>query len=232
MPLMKSLMEDGRLSAVQNIQGKTRYSKLAMKTSQTLVLNHFTDQQHSREAYVVEHQNIMRLATPSPKQTFITFSDKMNGNILGTITIRLINASRRAKNFYLMCTGETGISYVNTNVLTVMNMNCPSASVRLGDYEHNDMTGGKALITGAGTERGGILEQPWKSGTVTGDWLNWSDAVASQFEICLGDKPDEVVNTTFGVVQDGLEDLTEALRNHSDVRNIIISECGVVLTPL
>ncbi|XP_042888319.1 neurofilament medium polypeptide-like [Penaeus japonicus] len=145
--------------------------------------------------------------------------------MLGRVYITLFGHLRRANNFLLLCTGETGSSLKSSKFFEVCNPEAPGERLKGGDYEFNNGRGGEALIEDL--EFGGDYAQPMEAGMITAGGSGHR-CFDSQFLICTEGDPNRSFACPFGVVTSGLSYLKEAVWLVV-TKEIWIEECGVLL---
>lgn len=224
---VKSLVEQGRIFAVQHHQGRRRRkrcARISLTRDNKLYLHHLREEPLPSNAFVLEHSDVLRLVDTSSRMAFLKLG--VVGSTLGRIHIRLAPNTHAAEQFSFLCTGEMGPSYANTRILEVREKGHEKEYVACGDYEMNNGSGGQAMIAGLGdTEQ---YNGQWLAGTVWG-FLLWN-AVAAQFCILTKDNPGiALCSPSFGMVEEGLHVLTEAIRHYHNIRDVFIVDCGMVL---
>lgn len=145
--------------------------------------------------------------------------------MLGRVYITLFGHLRRANNFLLLCTGETGASLKSSKFFEVCNPEAPGERLKGGDYEFNNGRGGEALVEEL--EFGGDYAQPMEAGMITAGGSGHR-CFDSQFLICTEGDPNRNFACPFGVVTSGLSYLKEAVWLVV-TKEIWIEECGVLL---
>ncbi|XP_064084048.1 uncharacterized protein LOC135199839 [Macrobrachium nipponense] len=228
-------IQANRVFAVQeneqvNGNGKRRYAKISLDQKQRVFLHALETTEHPpNDSYLLKHSDVMKLVDISHRLAFIELS--FEDQKLGRLLISLAPDTNFARQFSLLCTGELGPSYARTNILKVMYQGEWTESVFFGDYESNDGEGGKALVAGpnwATEHTHKIYKRPWKAGVV-GGW-GWEEERACQFAIHTRNCDGFELPGCFGVVEDGLGILTEALSQQKDITEVCISDCGIILS--
>ncbi|XP_064084810.1 uncharacterized protein LOC135200261 isoform X2 [Macrobrachium nipponense] len=146
---------------------------------------------------------------------------------LGRLYIRFYSDSPLARQFSLLCSGVLGPAYLNSKFLNVFRKGCNWAWVRCGDYENNDGSGGRELVSGLGVSGGKQSVRPCSAGTLEG-WLGCGKEVASQFIIYLKDNNKMVSDECSGFVEEGFNVLEEAV-SRSNIGDVRVVDCGIVL---
>nr|XP_045586742.1 peptidyl-prolyl cis-trans isomerase-like [Procambarus clarkii] len=146
------------------------------------------------------------------------------GSTRGRVTIRLTPDTPLARQFVLLCTGQRGHTYRNTKLLEVWEKGQPWEWVGGGDYESNDGEGGAPLLPD--------LKGQYRKSDRAGAVLCLDDPggpKSAQFIITTGDRQvGDLWPDVFGDVVSGL-DVVRAAVNHSDIREVTVVDCGVVL---
>ena len=148
------------------------------------------------------------------------------GQVQGNACIRLTNTATRTRHFFYLCSGELGPSYANTCLLEVESRGQPGERVWGGDYQANNGTGGAAL---QGFTMGELTTQPVTAGLVATFCYGGDDhRKPSHFVVHNNDYPVTYEECPVGVVDKGL-DLFRSVVKLSNVRDAIVSDCGLVL---
>ncbi|XP_064079915.1 uncharacterized protein LOC135196971 [Macrobrachium nipponense] len=227
---VQSSLQKGRIHAVQAQQGRKRYAQITIKGDNEFCLHHLRDEAPSYEFHTVDYDELMEEINTAAGLTFLELG--IGQDCLGRLLIRLsLPSTNKAHHFYLLCTGEKGPSYANTNCLKVWNKGDDKTEFAVfGDYEENDGSGGKAIIPGVDWEEENQKDEhmmPWVEGLVGG---KSTEATAAMFGIFLRDNPGSELPGCFGKVEKGLEVLTDALDKNPDVGKCRIVDCGVVFS--
>ena len=137
------------------------------------------------------------------------------------VLIRLDRDTTLGRQFILMCTGQRGTSYINTNLFRVWDDGRGRwRGVIGGDYQHNNGKGGAALLN--------LGSCQYMSLCHAGDvfWRSSGPSKGTQFHIIT--KASVSSNHhIFGKVVDGLE-VVAAASNHRPITEAIVVDCGVV----
>ncbi|XP_064079905.1 uncharacterized protein LOC135196968 isoform X2 [Macrobrachium nipponense] len=227
---VQSSLQKGRIHAVQAQQGRKRYAQITIKGDNEFCLHHLRDEAPSYEFHTVDYDELMEEINTAAGLTFLELG--IGQDYLGRLLIRLsLPSTNKAHHFYLLCTGEKGPSYANTNCLKVWNKGDDKTEFAVfGDYEENDGSGGKAIIPGVDWEEENQKDEhmmPWVEGLVGG---KSTEATAAMFGIFLRDNPGSELPGCFGKVEKGLEVLTDALDKNPDVGKCRIVDCGIVFS--
>nr|XP_045590360.1 peptidyl-prolyl cis-trans isomerase B-like [Procambarus clarkii] len=146
------------------------------------------------------------------------------GSTRGRVTIRLTPDTLLARQFVLLCTGQRGHTYRNTKLLRVGAKGQPEEWVEGGDYESNDGEGGAPLLP----DLQGHYRGAGRAGAVCA-WYDLGGPRSAQFVITTRDlQDDDGWLYAFGDVVRGL-DVVRAAVNHSDITEVTVVDCGVVL---
>ncbi|KAK7070315.1 hypothetical protein SK128_025893 [Halocaridina rubra] len=224
-PLVRQIIESGRVFAMQENKRHKRYARISFHRDH-LCLHVLSKQFVPEDAFVLQHQDVINLLDPTSRLSFLTLG--AGKSVLGRLYIRVAPETNRAHNFVLLCTGELGPSYANTNIIRVVDRGKNGEYVDCGDYENHNGTGGKGLVPGAGNEWGGIYKRPCLAGAVDG-WWGAGDAKAAQFGITTRDDAGCSLPAAFGMVETGLHILTEAISLYRNIKEVKIVDCGIVL---
>ncbi|XP_068209697.1 uncharacterized protein [Palaemon carinicauda] len=186
----------------------------------------FVKEDELRGERLLQYSEIMKIREHHSQQLFLELSDGRTS--LGRLYINILPDNTRASHFYLLCIGEMGPSYSNTRILDICDKGHDRLeSLRCGDYENNNGTGGKPLVPITPEDvadvrlstRGGIL-----AGIGTGE-----DRMIGQFKIYLKHDARRFCKSTFATIEDGLDILNRAVVRYSNIAEVFIKDCGVVL---
>lgn len=145
------------------------------------------------------------------------------------VLIRLDPDTPMGRQFVLLCTGQRGPSYANTRLWGVGSKGLPGERLWLGDYERSDGSGGAALLPNLNR---GQYRKSGRAGALWGTWQWNGSARGAQFGITTRDKQDGGVwSDVFGEVVEGMDCLAAAIQ-HSDITEVNVVDCGVVLRRL
>ena len=155
----------------------------------------------------------------------------VDGTHLGRIVIKVIDEGNYALNFLHMCAGDMGPSYADSRVSRVGLKGKEGEFMELGRYALEEGTSWKPVMTGVdwNRERGREVYEmtEWNAGKVFG-WF--SADYASMFEIVTRDDPSWRVRGCFGMVEEGLDVLRDAIHRYPDIRMIRITACGLIFS--
>ncbi|XP_069193502.1 tripartite motif-containing protein 5-like isoform X1 [Procambarus clarkii] len=218
---VKRLVEAGRVLAVQEDQDGRRSARITLQDGQ-LYLHPLLRQPTPTHAHTLQESEVVGVLEPSCTLAFLDLG--WAGSTRGRVTIRLTPDTPLARQFVLLCTGQRGHTYRNTKLLEVWDQGQPGEWVEGGDYESNDGEGGAPLLPD-------LQGQYRESGQAGAVWARWrpGDPRSAQFTITTRDRQDGYLwSHVFGDVVSGL-DVVRAAVNHSDIREVTVVDCGVVL---
>ncbi|XP_069181287.1 peptidyl-prolyl cis-trans isomerase-like [Procambarus clarkii] len=159
-----------------------------------------------------------------PSCTLAFLDLRWAGLTRGRVTIRLTPDTPLARQFVLLCTGQRGHTYRNTKLLQVWRKGQPWECVMGGDYESNDGKGGASLLPD--------LQGQYRRSGQAGAVLCFDEPggpTSAQFTITTRDRQgSDQWFYVFGDVVSGL-DVVRAAVNHSDITEVTVVDCGVVL---
>ncbi|XP_069940791.1 uncharacterized protein [Cherax quadricarinatus] len=164
---------------------------------------------------------VLALAPLDAPVVFLDLED--NSRPLGRVYITLQIQLRRAQQFFSLCLGDRGPSYVGSYFHSVLRRGGSGEGLAGGDYESKAGKGGAAIVRGIdGTdevakrcERGMVVRASSRPET------------AAQFCISVKDGPRSKTVFPFGRVCQGLSVVEEACRRPAF--SVSISDCGCVL---
>ncbi|XP_069191061.1 uncharacterized protein [Procambarus clarkii] len=218
---VKRLVEAGRVLAVQEDQDGRRSARITLQDGQ-LYLHPLLRQPTPADAHALQESEVVGVLEPSCTLAFLDLG--WAGSTRGRVTIRLTPDTPLARQFVLLCTGQRGHTYRNTKLLEVWHKGQPDEYVVGGDYESNDGKGGAPLLP----DLQGQYRESHRAGAV----LCCDDLGgprSAQFIITTRDRQDDRQWThVFGDVVSGL-DVVRAAVNHSDITEVTVVDCGVVL---
>ncbi|XP_069168023.1 uncharacterized protein [Procambarus clarkii] len=206
---VKSLVEAGRVVAVQEDQDGRRSARITLQDRQ-LYLHPLLRQPTAAHAHTLQESEVVGVLDPSCTLAFLDLG--WAGSTRGRVIIRLTPDTPLARQFVLLCTGQRGHTYRNTKLLVVRNMGRPGEHMAGGDYESNDGQGGASLLPH-------LQGQYRESGRAGAVWprLGPGGPRSAQFAITTRDHRDGVqLRNVFGDVVSGLDVLRAAV-NHSDI---------------
>ncbi|XP_069935988.1 uncharacterized protein [Cherax quadricarinatus] len=222
---VKRLVEAGLVLGVHQNQDDLRYSRITLQDGQLYlhVLQH--QPPPPTHAHTIQVMEVMEEMELSSSRVFLDLT--WPGSTRGRLHIQLnTNNTSLARQFMLLCTGQhpSGSSFLNTKLLEVMEKGEPGECVRGGDYQHNDGRGGRSLLSHQNYQR-------QESGSAGAVW-SWSEpwsSYSAQFVISTRERTGRGKwPYVFGEVVSGL-DVVRAAVNHSDITEVTVVDCGVVL---
>ncbi|XP_069193497.1 uncharacterized protein [Procambarus clarkii] len=219
---VKRLVEAGRVLAVQEDQDGRRSARITLQDGQ-LYLHPLLRQPTPAHAHTLQESEVVGMLEPSCTLAFLDLG--WAGSTRGRVTIQLTPDTPLARQFVLLCTGLWGHTYHNTKLLWLGNKGEPEEWVGGGDYEFNDGWGGAPLLP----DLQGQYRESGRAGTV---WVRGAlgSARSAQFFITTRDRQDGGQwPLVIGDVVSGL-DVVRAAVNHSDITEVTVVDCGVLLT--
>ncbi|XP_064087528.1 uncharacterized protein LOC135202204 [Macrobrachium nipponense] len=221
---LRQKIERNGVYCAHQIAGEARYGRMSLK-DEKLCIHRMETRQIPEDVSVLNYEDAKTLVDPSSRLTFLDLGT--NDTTLGQLTIRLSPDTKGAQQFALLCSGEKGISYANTKLFQVLHRGKKWEYVGGGDYECNNGDGGKALLPDL--ELGPEYERPWVAGTVRGFW-GLTSTVSAQFFICTRDHLVGVCSPAFGIAEEGLDVLRNAVRLYPDITQVYVQDCGIILS--
>ncbi|XP_069180901.1 uncharacterized protein, partial [Procambarus clarkii] len=219
---VKRLVEAGRVVAVQEDQDGRRSARITLQDGQ-LYLHPLLRQPTPAHAHTLQESDVVGVLDPSCTLAFLDLG--WAGSTRGRVTIRLTPDTPLARQFVLLCTGQRGHTYRNTKLLMVVDKGYPGERVVGGDYESNDGKGGAPLLP----DLRGQYQQSGQAGAVGSRWWPPGGPKSAQFIIITRDRQAGRQRPyVFGDVVSGL-DVVRAAVNHSDITEVTVVDCGVVL---
>ncbi|XP_068241944.1 uncharacterized protein [Palaemon carinicauda] len=213
-PPVKRLVERGRVFALQTEGGRRRSAKIALEDD-TLVLYSLQDEERPiPKAYYVQYDDVRSLATP---ESTIFMDLNMKGTDLGRVHI-LLNEHGRYRALHHHFTGGTGGSYVNTP-LQIANRGQLWERAVLG-FQMPD-------AVSENLPRYSLV----KSSVIQSDrGAVWYLDSGTPHIIGIHTGPSQPKSgTMFGNVVQGLGALSDAIYWCEDIKDIVISQCGLVM---
>ncbi|XP_069167426.1 peptidyl-prolyl cis-trans isomerase-like [Procambarus clarkii] len=217
---VKRLVEAGRVVAVQEDQDGRRSARITLQDEQ-LYLHSLLRQPTPAHPHTLQESEVVDVLGPSCTLAFLDLG--WAGSIRGRVTIRLTPDTPLARQFVLLCTGQWGHTYRNTKLLWVEWKGEPGEFVAGGDYESNDGKGGAPLLP----DLQGQYRESDQAGAVWARYVPGGPRSA-QFAITTRDDQGDQWSDVFGDVVSGL-DVVRAAVNHSDITEVTVVDCGVVL---
>ncbi|XP_068249145.1 uncharacterized protein [Palaemon carinicauda] len=219
----------GDLYAYHELNGKTRYAKVTKSAGVVgdngFFVHHLKEEENlSANSHLVKFEDVM---TPGGCFTGWAFFDlKYKKLSLGRIIIGLLGFPRTydKKNFFMLCTGERGPSYANSDLLRVEKKGKEGERIVFGDYEKKGGLGGMPVVEEDSWWRSALFESVERPGTVFRD--AGAQATASQFSIFTG--PCEHLGAKLGYVVEGFGILKDIVAKYK-VKKVKVEDCGIVL---
>ncbi|XP_069190423.1 uncharacterized protein [Procambarus clarkii] len=218
---VKRLVDAGRVLAVLDDEDGFRSARITLQDGQ-LYLHPLLRQPTPAHAHTFQESEVVGVLEPSCTLAFLDL--EWAGSTKERVTIRLTPDTPLARQFVLLCTGQRGPTYHNTKLLQVGNKGQPGEWVVGGDYQSNDGMGGARLLPNLK----GQYRESARAGAV------WALGGAggprcAQFGITTRDRQVGYrLHGVFGDVVSGL-DVVRAAVNHSDITEVNVVDCGVVL---
>nr|XP_053650404.1 peptidyl-prolyl cis-trans isomerase 3-like [Cherax quadricarinatus] len=220
---IKRLVEAGLVFGVQQDKNNLCLSRITLGDGQLYL---HTLQRYPLPTSTIQVTEVMEALESSSTLVFLDLA--WPGSPRRRLHIQLNTDTMLAKQFVLLCTGQhqSGSSFLNTKLLWLGNKGQPGEHVLGGDYQYNNGDGGAPLLTHKYAYQ---YQESGSAGTV----LSWYDpwtSKSTQFSITTTDRTDgRQWPRVFGKVVRGLEVLRAAV-NHSDITEVTVVDCGVVLT--
>ncbi|KAK8723558.1 hypothetical protein OTU49_011783 [Cherax quadricarinatus] len=235
---IKRLVEAGLVFGVQQDQDDLRYSRITLQDGQ-LYLHVLQHQPLPTHAHTIQVSEVLEALDHSSTLVFLDLawpgslarhrSLARAGSLAGSnrLHIQLSGNTTLGRQFVLLCTGQhSGSSYLNTKLLEVENKGRPAECVYGGDYQYNNGKGGAPLLSHQDDQQ---YQKSVSAGAVGSPWSPGSHRSA-QFYISTRDLTgSRHWCRVFGKVVKGL-DVVRAAVNHSDITEVTVVDCGVVLT--
>ncbi|XP_069180690.1 uncharacterized protein [Procambarus clarkii] len=225
---VKRLVEAGRVVAVQEDQDGRRSSRITLQDGQ-LYLHPLLRQPTPAHAHTIQESDVVGVLDPSCTLAFLDLG--WAGSTRGRVTIQLTPDTPLARQFVLLCTGQRGHTFRNTKLLEVENKGHPGEYVVGGDYESNDGKGGAPLLPDLqGQYRQSRQAGAVWSGSVVAAWC-WPPGGPTSALFAIATRVHQAGPQwpyVFGDVVSGL-DVVRAAVNHSDITEVTVVDCGVVL---
>ncbi|XP_069181109.1 peptidyl-prolyl cis-trans isomerase-like [Procambarus clarkii] len=218
---VKRLVEAGRVLAVHEDQDGRCSARITLQDGQ-LFLHSLLRQPTPADAHTLQESEVVGMLEPSCTLAFLDLG--WAGSTRGRVTIRLTPDTPLARQFVLLCTGQRGHTYRNTKLFGVVDKGQPGERVRGGDYESNDGEGGASLLP--------HLQEQYRESDRAGAVCSRygpGGPKSAQFAIITRDHQDgHQWARCIGDVVSGL-DVVRAAVNHSDITEVTVVDCGVVL---
>ncbi|XP_069159705.1 uncharacterized protein [Procambarus clarkii] len=218
---VKTLVETGQVFAVQSHQDELSSSRISSQDGQ-LYLHTLLCQPPPALACTLQYKDVVGMLDSSSTLAFLDL--EWPGSTRRRVHIRLNCNTGLAKQFVLLCTGQRGSTYANTILTEVLDKGNSGERVEGGDYECNDGEGGAPLLSD-------LQGEYWESGSAGTVWSPWllGSPQSAQFCISTRDRTGGLQwPQVFGEVVSGL-DVMRAAANQTDIRQVTVVDCGVVL---
>lgn len=208
--------------AVKTIEGKQMVA--AVVPCMQISLYRLEEEVIPPQSYVIQHESLME---EPPQRACLVLG--VDDTVLGRVIIRLTNKGNLALNFLHMCAGDLGPSYANSQLLHVSNKGEDSECVKMGEYVMGRGTSGKAVLPGVNwareKKRKIYKTTPYVAGQVRG-YISYYNA--SVFDIITRDDQFRTDKDCFGVVEEGLDILKDAIWRYPDISRVRIVNCGLM----
>lgn len=217
----RSLLQAGLVFTAHKTEGQTRHAKIRLDGNRQY-LHSLQDQTVPPGAAILQMDEVVPPAPPC--QVFLDLV--WPGSAPHRVVIRLSPNTSMGEQFVLLCTGQRGPCYRNTQLLDLLNKGQPGEWIVGGDYENNDGTGGTALLPHFDMSKyqdlakAGAVIRAFPTSGIVSKWNTWFGITTRACE--NGPIP------AFGDVVEGLEGLRAAAQ-HSPITEVTVVECGVVL---
>ena len=159
----------------------------------------------------------MKKVDPTNREVFLDLA--WGGTTRGRVHITLSPDTPEGRQFVLLCTGQCGPSFKNTNFFRVDDRGGSDECVYGGDYQCNDGSGETELVENVGNIPDTCCND---AGSVC-----WEDG--SKFSIATKQNSD-FWEYFFGKVSRGLEVVQAAIDQNHNISNVKVVDCGVLLT--
>ncbi|XP_050730495.1 uncharacterized protein LOC127005592 isoform X5 [Eriocheir sinensis] len=218
----RSLLQAGLVFAVHQVEGQRRHARISLEAGR-LYLYALKEQPLPLGASTLQ---VSEVVPPSPPCTvFLDLS--WPGRATRRVKIHLSPDTPWGRQFLLLCSGQRGPSYRNTNLLWVVRKGRLGESVIAGDYESNDGKGTSRLLSDLDK---GEYRRSGRLGDVCGlRWSGHNRCARGLFGIFTKNRQEnDMSGLVFGEVVEGLPVVVEAAK-YSNIRKVTVVDCGVVL---
>lgn len=210
--------------AVVTTGGRTRCAKVVQRGDH-LYLSALREGEPPLYSHTLPYEEVRGMVDEACPKVFMEVS--WGGKVQGHAGIKLTSTATRTRHFFYLCSGELGPSYANTRLLEVESRGRLGERVWGGDYQANDGSGGAAL---QGFTMGELAAQSVTAGLVAGFCYGSEDHhKPSHFVVYNNDYPVAYEECPIGMVEDGI-DLFRSVAKLSNIRDVTISDCGLLLT--
>lgn len=218
---VRAMLEAGEVYVVQEGQRHVRSAKLSLREDM-ICLHHLQEKHPPALARTISYCEVEAMLDYSYALTFLELA--WPGSPPRRVYIRLSPDSGRGRQFVMLCSGEKGHSYANTNFLRVKNKGLRGECLQGGDYNFNSGVGGHNIIPGLACN--GEYKRRDVTGSVGAVYTNALNG--AQFYIRTRGRPAVNRFTVFGQVEKGLEVAAAAIALQ-DVKKVTVVDCGVVV---
>ncbi|KAK7080156.1 hypothetical protein SK128_027455 [Halocaridina rubra] len=224
--LVRTIAKNNKLYALKRLSGVMRCAKISYIDDEKLCVHTLREGPPSPTAALVDYDDLLKLENPNERITFLELSTK--NNKIGRIYIRLTPKTKLADQFFILCSGQIGHAFLNTNILSVRHKDSEEEYITFGDYTYNDKSGGISLFPEE-VKQDVEKYDPWLEGTVDG-MLDTDNSHSTIFDILMRDNPNKQLESAFGKVVKGLDILKAAIRQYPNIQDIYINDCGFTLS--
>ncbi|XP_047476902.1 uncharacterized protein LOC125030712 [Penaeus chinensis] len=218
---VRAMLEAGEVYVVQEGQRCMRSAKLSLREDM-ICLHHLQEKHPPALARTIPYCEVQAMLDYTYALTFLELA--WPGSPPRRVYIRLSPDSGRGRQFVMLCSGERGHSYANTNFLRVKNKGLRGECLQGGDYNFNSGLGGYNIIPGLACN--GEYKRRDVTGSVGAVYTNAQNG--AQFYIRTRGRPAVNRFTVFGQVEKGLEVAAAAIALQ-DVKKVMVVDCGVVV---
>lgn len=215
---VKDLLNAGEVFAVKNHRRCPRSAKIS-RIGNEIYVHHLKDARPPASAHTIPFQEMATSFDLSSTQVFLELV--WQNSPPRRVQIRLCRDNWLAKQFLMMCTGETGPSFANTGMFSDDYRGYQQECILGGDYDGKK---GKAIIAPDGNPKEKV---PERAGVVR----QYGPGNSTQFSVVIGSgRPNVEVDKVFGYVENGLEVLMSAAKaQFQEKANVVVVDCGAVI---
>ncbi|XP_066941715.1 uncharacterized protein [Macrobrachium rosenbergii] len=219
--------------AVKVFDGRQGVAQVKRTSKNQVYLSHLQEKKIPPNSFVIKFESLMEKFS---RRTFLVLG--VDGKHLGKVIITVLDKGNLARNFHHMCAGDVGPSYANSPVLGVHSKGEAGESIYAGEYTVKGRTSRDAVAPSvdwrAETQRVIYEEAPLKAGDVVGCTMGGSVLLnpyfISHFNIVIKDGSSSSSRYRFGVVEEGLDVLREAILRGPDIQKVKIVDCGHIIS--
>ncbi|XP_047474466.1 uncharacterized protein LOC125028903 [Penaeus chinensis] len=228
MPVLSSQTLVGLLDAGTSIfatsekEGQPRWARLTRQDDR-LHLHALRDGLPRAGCFTLPYDVIRQLVPRDSPSIFMDIG--WTGLVRGRVYIRMFGDTPRSNQTVYLCSGEKGPSYRGTSFYKAHKLDQPMESLRGGDFENNDGTGGRAIVDGITS--GGVYYREIAAGLFV-SWPAHELWHLGSFDIYLRDCPGVFDNSAHGIVTSGLDLLRLAAR-HKPITDTSVQDCGLII---